>query len=1394
MTAPPSFRDFFEALWKQLDPFPWQEMLAERIVADAWPKALDLPTAAGKTACIDVAIWALACQADRALSERTAPRRIWFVVDRRIVVDEAFARASKIAEALMAATGGPLKKVADRLRQMSGTERPVAVARLRGGVLRDDGWARLPSQPAVITSTVDQLGSRLLFRGYGRSHLTAPIFAGLAANDSLILLDEAHCSVPFLQTLRAVERFRGEGWAECPVKTPFAFAILSATPPPDIPSDAVFPGSERDEALDHSVLHDRMRASKPAELVVLKTERSEDEGQLVAEAAERARSYVDECGKRRVAIIVNRVRTAGEVAETLRSQVGESVDIVLLTGRLRPFERDRLVERWKPVLRAHEPTAPEKPIVLVSTQCIEVGADFSFDALVTEAASLDALRQRFGRLKRMGTPVPSPASGEDAKEDVKDPIATILIRAENTKEDITDPIYGGSIAACWRLLEKKASTGTEKNSPKSIDFGIEALDGLLADVEDLSPYLAPTPAAPTLLPAHLDLLCQTAPIPYPEPDIQLFLHGAGRGAPEARVIWRADLDVGNPEVWEETIALCPPASAEALSVPLFRLQQWLADSDAVGDVADVEGADVESAVLAEGNGGKRIRPVLLWAGRERSRLVSRAADVGPNDVVVVPADYGIQPVGQSEPTEALGRAEIDIWEVARVGVGRLPALRLHRAVLEPWLDCPAVRDLVTLAADPTCDRASLQESIDAVLAYQRATEDGPAALPRWLSDLLHKVRHGRVEQHPSGGLVLFARQSDARQYAEPDLFADDDDLLSATGQEVSLAVHSGSVTRAAEKLASRCLALEFLEPLRTAADWHDVGKLDERFQVLLRQGDELAAIAGEPLAKSAEIPSSPARRRSIREASGLPQHFRHEMLSLQLAGQYAPLPEAEEVSDLILHLVASHHGYARPFTPVSSDPTPPAVRETHCGVPLDLSAVDRAALTAPHAVGSGISERFWHLTRRYGWWGLAYLEAILRMGDWYGSQFIAAEASDQEPALRSVLREQVPVPGGTAEPIVLSGIDGANPLGFLTALGTLAVLHTSGHRDARLHWTRTATWQPVLSGIATDGPAPLKQLVAEALSGDELVEDAEGKRDDARRALDAARKEVKVKLDEIKKRGLRGKQRKEAIEAEVKPLERKADKRRQGWLTALRQAVPRPELALGKHIDCTAAEYRTHADRFLDEASIENREALDFLAAFASDARLSESDAQRKKGILASTPFCFITGSGQQYFLDTVRQLMDPDRVSAERVGATLFEPWLYAEERFSMRWDPVEDRRYALMDRDPTASDNKSRTVWMANLLAYRALVLFPSAPTRSHLATAAWNRGRDEFTWPIWRHPSDPDTIRSMLLLPELRVTKPDHGSLRAQGVVAVFRARRIKVGAGANFKINFSPARGV
>lgn len=373
--------------------------------------------------------------------------------------------------------------------------------------------------------------------------------------------------------------------------------------------------------------------------------------------------------------------------------------------------------------------------------------------------------------------------------------------------------------------------------------------------------------------------------------------------------------------------------------------------------------------------------------------------------------------------------------------------------------------------------------------------------------------------------------------------------------------------------------------------------------------------------------------------------------------------------------------------------------------------------------------------------------------------------------------------------IELSALDGANPLGFLAALGTVSTLHKAGQTNVKLGWQRTVMWTPMLEGITTEDPRQLSDVLAQALRGSTVTSEAEEKRKKAQEEFDKAKTALKNKRDEIKKRHLRGEERQRVTETEIKPLEEALAQKRQVWLAALKAAVPRPELAIGKHLDCTEGEFREHSKNFFESANCTDREALDLLAAFGSDACTKDRSDR-----IEATPFCFITGSGHQYFLDTVRELIG--EVTQERVHAALFEPWTYQDETLSMRWDPIEDRRYAFMDRDPTANDNKPRTVWMANLLAYCGLIFFYSAPTIRGLETTSWSIVNDElvFTWPLWGTPISPDVIRSLLQIPELCSAEPRKSNLREWGIAAVFRSRRIRVGEGANFKINFSQARSV
>jgi CRISPR-associated endonuclease/helicase Cas3 len=120
------------------------------------------------------------------------------------------------------------------------------------------------------------------------------------------------------------------------------------------------------------------------------------------------------------------------------------------------------------------------------------------------------------------------------------------------------------------------------------------------------------------------------------------------------------------------------------------------------------------------------------------------------------------------------------------------------------------------------------------------------------------------------------------------------------------------------------------------------------------------------------------------------------MLSVQLAEHIAPLPEDQHATDLFLHLLASHHGHGRPFAPVCLDEAPPAVEGKRAETVITLDAAERAAIPPPHRIDSGIPDRFWRLVRRHGWWGLAYLEAILRLSDWYASEYVKAEDESQQ--------------------------------------------------------------------------------------------------------------------------------------------------------------------------------------------------------------------------------------------------------------------------------------------------------------------------------------------------------------------------------------------------------------
>jgi CRISPR-associated endonuclease Cas3-HD len=276
------------------------------------------------------------------------------------------------------------------------------------------------------------------------------------------------------------------------------------------------------------------------------------------------------------------------------------------------------------------------------------------------------------------------------------------------------------------------------------------------------------------------------------------------------------------------------------------------------------------------------------------------------------------------------------------------------------------------------------------------------------------IKSARVHSYPdSSGVVVSARiplQNTTGSIHDHDLEFDepDDDRASMHdgGNPVTLDDHTRAVVKTADTFArASALPDNLRAALEAAAYWHDQGKRDRRFQAWLH-GSELAAFAAlaekppRVLAKSAR----PTNGNALSSARfSYPKGHRHEFVSVRLfekAGTRAlripshnstTLTVTAEDADLVKFLIGTHHGRGRAFAPVSRDRHPVRISMDHDGARIEVSS-DHAL----HTLDSGWSDLFWSLLRRYGWWGLAYLEAILITADHHVS------ASEQRPAAHSM--------------------------------------------------------------------------------------------------------------------------------------------------------------------------------------------------------------------------------------------------------------------------------------------------------------------------------------------------------------------------------------------------------
>ena len=917
------------------EPFPWQVRLTEQVISTGeWPEVIDLPTGSGKTSVLDTAVFAL------AVNPEQFPRRVIFVIDRRIIVDQVYKRAELIQKKIDDGQTEVLRLMKERIADITGSTSDqvlLGTSPLKGGIPIDSEWARRPDLPWVLVSTVDQFGSRLLFRGYGVSKKMRSVHAGLAGNDCLIILDEVHLAKPFSETLSAVGNLKH---GEALPSRKFQIVEMSATPtdseaepfrlvPEDLSGSAIL--RQRVEALKLARLRETSSA-KPSEVAI------------PDEVLKIAKKDLPE-GVRSVGVIVNRVLTARAVSQALADAGYESH---LITGRMRPLDRKKALEEIEllvdPDANLEASNKDDHPSFVVATQAIEVGADFSFDYLITECSPIDSLKQRFGRLDRRGTY--EERSGSPAQ-------AWILGVKSALKSKKPDFVYGDAVKATWNELVERHGIGNPFN------VGVQ---GTLTDFPGET--AVPSLQAPLLLNTHMEAWAQTNPEPIIQPGIDAFLHGMETSPnSDVSLVWRWDHT-------KEALRLVPPRPAEYLQVPIRAANSWLAlgpkdtaDEEPIADVGTI-GAEDELTIQA------KQKPQIdddaekdndkwnyaKWQGHEEgAKPLDNTSEIRPGDVIIVNPDRGGLSNGNWDPTSDI-RVD-DLGDAAQAAYGFRLTLRLDGRIYE---DAPA----------PPSEEsdATAREIAEEWLERLRSDAEQPEA--KWAGRLLQNRFGTHYILAPEKYLILVEHDPKTqRAKVDPATIEGSDEAQSCTGTGATLREHmDGLGNLGAEFAKGLGLSEELQSDFRLAGRLHDLGKVDLRFQLQLVGGDPVRrARLDEPLAKSL-----PHAGRVWRYPKGM----RHEMASVALIESNPEVLEEAHDPDLVLHLIATHHGWARPIPIIPEETDPQNLQYAFEGHQMEASSD-----LAPTTIALEGADRFWKLSKKYGHHGLAWLEAIFRLAD-----------------------------------------------------------------------------------------------------------------------------------------------------------------------------------------------------------------------------------------------------------------------------------------------------------------------------------------------------------------------------------------------------------------------------
>ena len=596
-------------------PFQWQQKLLVKFLAGQIPDALDIPTGLGKTAVM--AIWLVA-----RIRGANVPRRLVYVVDRRAVVDQATTVALGLRQ---------LVEEQQEIKTKLGIPNGLPISTLRGQHVDNREWLENPASPAIIIGTVDMIGSRLLFEGYGVSRKMRPYHAGLLGSDTLVVLDEAHLVPPFEKLLEQVAQVDGDlrpiDIEHRKLVPGLKLLSLSATGRSDQPAF----GLTDADLQPGTVTQKRLTAAKRLVFEPL------PEGENIADTLARHAWSLSSKGVEAKKVIVfsdkrDDAVKAKEAVEKLakgdKKQGTTSTQIVtqLLVGGRRVHEREGTA-RW---LEEHSFVAGAKSgqscaTFVFATSAGEVGIDLDADHMVCDLVTWERMVQRLGRVNRRGDgnakivvvkePEPKPTKAEE----------NALKKSESEREKKENK----AVAAYQAKVEKSRALSRPFELLPKNEEGINVCPAALRELK-LSPLptlndeaenqrrnerraildraTSDLPLRPALSRPLVDAWAMTSLLQHAgRPKIQPWLRGWVEDEPQTTVIWRrylplehSDVEISS-KVIRDFFDAAPPHSSELLETETWRVLAWLKKR-----------AEGVQKSFANAKGPLKVRPCRYW--------------------------------------------------------------------------------------------------------------------------------------------------------------------------------------------------------------------------------------------------------------------------------------------------------------------------------------------------------------------------------------------------------------------------------------------------------------------------------------------------------------------------------------------------------------------------------------------------------------------------------------------------------------------------------------------------------------------------------------------------------------------------------------------------------------